>query len=49
MFKNSNRLINKNVSFLANTSTSAIGYNKKIGVNIDNIITKFVGIFLKNL
>jgi hypothetical protein len=40
--------MNTNVSFLAKTSISAMGYNRKIGVKIDNIIIKFVGIFLKN-
>ena len=49
IFKRIRKLINTNVSFLARTSISAIGYNKKIGVKIDNTIIKFVGIFLKNL
>jgi hypothetical protein len=49
IFNNNRKPINTNVSFLAKTSISAIGYNRKIGVKIDNMIIKFAGIFLKKL
>ena len=49
IFKKIRKAINIKVSFLANTSISATGYNRKIGVKIDNITIKFVGMFLKNL
>ena len=49
MLKNNIKPINANVSFLAKTSISATGYNKKIGVKIENIIMIFVSMFLKYL
>ena len=48
-FKNNKKPIKINNSFLAKTSISATGYNRKMGVKIANIVTKFKVIFLKNL
>ena len=39
----------KKISFLAKTSISATGYNKKIGENIAIIVKVFLGTFLINL